>query len=206
MALTDKEKSGAASGSMGLPFALIGGIGNMLMQRKAGKMMDKAEGKYRGVMDDYIQGYGADVEGLLAGDAFRNYLDTAQAQSMLEQARKQLTGQAEQIRGGIARSGGTAESAIASQTASNQGLADIITRMAGHGTQFNQSGRQRLFEGRRSAGQARGQYAANLYSMAGDKAQGMVNAGKGFSSAMTGIGEGLSANSDLLMKVLGVGI
>jgi hypothetical protein len=201
---TEKDTSGLLSGAVGMPFALVGGLGNTFAQIAAGKQAKKGEGAYRSAIEGLLAGQRADIEGLLGGDAYRNYLETAQAQSVMEAARQQLQDHATQIRGGVARSGGTAEASVAAQTAGTRGYADIVNRLAGHGTQYNQTARARLMSARQGLGRDQGQYATNLYSMSQNKAAGISQAGQNFSNSMVGLGESYSSDIEGIMKLLGL--
>jgi hypothetical protein len=205
---TDQKKdiSGLVSGAIGKPFAIVGGLGNTFAQMMAARQAKKGEQAYTGSMEELLAGQSADIEGLLGGDAYRNYLDTAQAQSMLETTRQQLQDYANQIKGGVARSGGTTESAVASQTAGTKGYADIVNRMAGHGTQYNQMAKSRLLGARQGLNRDKGQYATNLYSMSQNKAEGISKQGQNFSNSMVGLGESYAADTEGIMKLLGIGL
>jgi len=196
--------SGLIAGQVGKPYAILGGLGNAYAQFRGYKTAVAGDKAYKGEMDDILRGHSADVEGLLAGDAYRNYLDTEQSQALLEQARGQLQEHAQQVRGGVASSGGTTESAVAAQTGMGKNYADIVNRMSAAGTQYNQQGRQALFQGRRGLADAKGVHATNLYSMSQNHAGRISQAGQNFSNAMVGYGESKAADVEGLLKLLGI--
>ncbi len=123
---------------------IAAGLGNLYAQYRAGQRAETADKRYQQQMQQMLQGQRADISSLLGPAAYQNYMDSDAAQSLLEQARSQLQEQTQQIRGGVARSGGTTEAAVAGQTAATRGYADIINRMAGQGTQYQDQARQRL--------------------------------------------------------------
>jgi hypothetical protein len=172
----------------GLILGGVGGLGNLYAQYRAGRTARSGRKAYKGQMDDLFAGQRADIEGLLAPDAFRNYLDTAQGQSMVEQTRGQLQKNIQQLQGNVASAGGTDEARLAGVGALNRGYGDILNRIAAQGAQYQQGARQRLMSARQGLSDRKGAHAQNLYSMSQNRAQGLAQAGAGLGSAMTTMG------------------
>ena len=172
----------------GLIMGGVGGLGNLYAQYRAGRTARSGQKAYEDQMDGLLSGQRANIEGLLAPDAFRNYLDTGQGQSMLEATRSQLQQNMQQLQGNVASAGGTNEARLAGMTSMNQGYADILNRIAGQGAQYQQGARQQLMAARQGLSDRQGAHAQNLYSMSQNRAQGMAQAGAGFGGAMTNLG------------------
>ncbi len=185
----------------GLILGGIGGLGKLYGSWQAGREAKRGREAYEGTMQDVLGGMREDVAGqrediarYLEPDAHRDYMQTAQAQSMMEASRGQLQDMARQIRGGVARTGGTPEAAIAGQTAATRGYADIINRLAGHGTQYRQQAQGRLMgalQGWRGAQAgvhaAEGGMAGELLGMSQQQAQQHAQSGQGWLEALLGL-------------------
>lgn len=131
--------------------SVLGGLGSLYGQVQAGKEAKRGQRAYDTRMEDVLGQMRGDVSGqrediarFLEPDVHRNYMQTAEAQSIMEGARGNLQDMARQVRGGVARTGGTTEAAVAGQEAATSGYADILGRLAGHGTQYRQQAQRTL--------------------------------------------------------------
>ena len=184
-----------------MPFAVVGGLGNAWAQYRAGKIMKAGKDQYTQTIEDLIQSGEADINSLIAQEAYRNFMDTDLAQSTLRTTQDQLRENAERIRGGLASSGGTTEAAVAAQTATNRGYADVINRMVGHGQTYNDNARNRLLQARMGMMDRKGSHATNLLGFARDEAQGWSQAGSNFSKSMVDLGAAYQKDADDLASI-----
>ena len=187
---------------------VIGGLGKIYSDHRAGRQARKGRREYRSAMDQIIQAMQGDVQGqrediarFLEPDVHRNYMQTAEAQSVMESARGNLQNLAQQIRGGVARSGGTTEAAVAGQGAASAGYADILNRLAGHGTQYKQQAQRTLMsalQGYRGAQQgvhqAQGQMATNIFNQRQQMAAGHAQAGQNWLESLLALGGTFNQN------------
>jgi hypothetical protein len=188
--------------SVALGAAIIGGLGSLYGQYRAGKEAQKGRRAYRNQMGEIVSGMEENVAGqrediarYLEPDAHRNYMESAEAQSVMEGARGSLQEMARRMRGGVARSGGTMESAVAGQTAAAKGYADVVNRLAGHGTMYTQMARRSLtgaLQGWRGAQHGvsgmKANVAGNMFNQSQQMAQGHAQSGQNFLNAMIGVG------------------
>jgi hypothetical protein len=191
--------------SLGVLTTVIGGVGNIFAQAKAGKIAKAGNEAYVEGMEGILGEQKADIAGLLGQDAYRNYMDTAQAQSIINTTREQLRENAERIRGGIAASGGTTEAAVAGQTAMNRGYADTINRLAGHGTQYSQMAKQRLLSALMHQGQMEGAFARDKLGMSDRHADRLSKSGQQFQESMIGVGAAFNDDVETIANALGIG-
>jgi hypothetical protein len=186
---------------IGTALAVAGGIGKMYGDYRAGKQakdgreeFNASMGNVIGNMESNVQGQRDDISRYLEPDLYRNYMETAEAESVMSGARENLQNLSQQIRGGVARTGGTVESAIAGQSAGARNYADVVSRLAGHGTAYKQNAQrmhQGALQGWRGAQQgveaSKANHAGNLLSQSQQMAQGHAQSGQGFLEAMTGL-------------------
>ncbi len=181
--------------------AIVGGLGSIYGQYRAGKEARKGRREYRSSMEDILAEMRGDVAGqrediarYLEPDVHRDYMQTAEAQSVLGGARDQLQQLSQRIRGGVARTGGTTEAALAGQEQATKGYADIMGRLAGHGTQYRQQAQRALMSGlsgwrgaQHGVRQAESGMAENIYGQRMGMAAGHAQAGQNWLEALTNL-------------------
>jgi hypothetical protein len=192
---------------------VIGGLGKMYGDHQAGKEAQRGRKEFNTSMDGLIttmegqaQAQRDDISQYLEPDLYRNYMETSEAESVMSGARENLRNLAQQVRGGVARGGGTVESAIAGQSAGARNYGDVVSRLAGHGTMYKQHAQrmhQGALQGWRGAQQGvnatRANQAGNLLNQSREIAQGHAQAGQNFQEAMSELGD----TTDLLKLVAG---
>ena len=188
--------------SIALGLGIVGGLGSIYGQYRAGKEAKRGRREYRSAMDGVVSdmqqnvaGQREDIARYLEPDVHRNYMESAEAQSVMEGARGNLQEMAQRLRGGVARSGGTVESAVAGQTAAAKGYSDILSRLAGHGTRYKQNAQRMMagsLQGWRGAQQGVAQtqagVAGNLFNQSQQRAAGNAQSGQNFLESMTALG------------------
>ena len=190
--------------SIGTFFTVAGGLGNLWAQRKAGKVAEAGQKEYLGSMEANLAGQKSDIYDLMGADAHRDFLQTDQAQSMLRMTQDQLKEQANRIRGGLARSGGTTEAEIAATGQTNQSYADVMNRLAGHGSQYNQMARSRLMQALQGFAGQQQNLIRDKQGFSADKAKGLSDAGQGLSDSMTQMGIAQDKEMWKVLKLFGI--
>ncbi len=163
---------------------IAGGAANLYSQWRAGQHAQRADRRYQQGMEAHLAGQRADIYSLLGPAAHQDFMQTDMAQSTLGQAREQLREQSERIRGGVARTGGTTEAAVAGQTATNRGYADIISRLVGHGTTYQDQARARLMSALGTLGFQQTQHLGTMHSLGHQRADRLSQAGQGMGTGL----------------------
>ena len=168
--------------------AILGGMGKLYSDWRAGREAQKGRRQYRKTMEESLAGERADIAKYLEPDAHRDYMQTAEAQSIMETSRQNLQDASRQIRGGVARAGGTTEAAVAGQEVATGGYADILSRLAAHGTQYRQYAQRLLTDAlSRFRGREAG-YAGQLFDMSTQRAGQHAPAGQNWLEALLAYG------------------
>ncbi len=167
--------------------AIIGGLGSIFSQAKAGKTAREAKQNYITGMEDLFSQQQENLDKYVKPDMFNNPLETEFAQSTLAQVREQLKKNAEATRKGVASSGATPEAAIAATTAGSSQYADIINKLYGQGTQYKQAARDRYVQGMQGLLQGQMGYQGNLLNMGNQQAQNYLQLGENLASAGAGL-------------------
>lgn len=178
--------------------AIMGGLGSIYSQWRAGQEAQRGQKEYQRSMDgilsdmkDSAAGQREDIARYLEPDVHRNYMDTAEAQSVMEGARGTLRDMTQKLRGGVARSGATTEAALAGQESVAGQYADIVNRLAGHGTQYKQNTKRTLMGAlsgwrgaQHGASQMEAGMAQNKLGLSQQKAGQHAQAGQGWLQAL----------------------
>jgi len=175
---------------MGL--ALAGGAANLYSQWRAGEQARAADRRYRRAMDQHLAGQREDIHSILGPAAFGDFLETDQAQGVLTQAREGLREQSDRIRGGVARSGGTTEAAVAGQTAMGRGYADIISRLVAGGERYQDQARARLMSALGNLGYQQAQHYGNIHALDQQHADRISRAGHGVGTSFVDLAGALA--------------
>jgi len=151
--------------------SLIGGVAAGITGKRAQKKYDKQ-------MKAMLGEQRGDIDAIFKGDMNRNWMQSEQAQSVLQQMQQMMQQNQARTRGVAAR-GGTVESQVAQQGAGNQQYADILNRLFGQATNYRQDARNRYMSAMdqlfgRQAGHAShnlgaGMQRAGYYAQAGQQ-------------------------------------
>lgn len=178
---------------------VLGGLGKIYGSWRAGREAKKGREQYMSAMEGILRDMRTDVDDqrtdiarYLEPEVHRDYMDTAEAQSVMEGARDNLQNIARQVRGGVARTGGTTEATLAGQEVATRGYADVLNRLAGHGTQYKHQARRTLMsslQGWRGAQQgvhgAAAQHAGEVFGASQQQAAQHAQSGQNWLEAMT---------------------
>ncbi len=184
---------------------VLGGIGSLYANRKAGKVSEKAQNEYNMAMQQLLAKQQGMVDTHMAPDMYQDHMQGSDVQSTLSMVRDQIQNQQQAIHGGITARGGTAEASMAASGQANKQYGDIINRLYSHASGYRRDARDRYLQGLQGLMGMEDRMAGQLYQQGQDRAQGWEQWGQNAMTAGVGLDKAMDAKMAQVMKLLGVG-
>jgi hypothetical protein len=188
---------------------LLGGIGSLYANKKAGKVSDEATSAYNMAMQQLLAKQQGMVDTHLAPELYADHMQSSDVQSTLAQVREQIQQQQQAVQGGITSRGGTAEAAMAYTGQANKQYGDIINRLYSHASGYRKDARERYLQGLQGLMGMQDRIAMQNYNQGQQKADNWMTWGTNAVTAGMGIDKAMNESAAQIIKMIaggGVGV